>query len=60
MSENLRYNLRLIDANVYRYTLWEYSKPFHCSFEWFDSSYDVLYQNLYKSDTRVFLKGVSA
>ena len=23
-----------INANVYRHSLWEYSKRFHCSFEW--------------------------
>ena len=23
-----------INANVYRHSLWEYSKHFHCSFEW--------------------------
>ena len=23
-----------INANVYRHSLWEYSKTFHCSFEW--------------------------
>ena len=23
-----------INANVYRYSLWEYSKRFHCLFEW--------------------------
>ena len=23
-----------INANIYRHSLWEYSKRFHCSFEW--------------------------
>ena len=23
-----------ISANVYRHSLWDYSKRFHCSFEW--------------------------
>ena len=40
-----------INANVYRHSLWEYSKRFHCSFEWHDTSYDVIYQNLYQADT---------
>ena len=46
ISSNLSRNLRLwyfdqlvhlnkeINANVYRHSLWEYYKRFHCSFEW--------------------------
>ena len=46
ISSNLSYNLCLwyydqfvhsgkeINANVYRHSLWEYSKCFHCSIEW--------------------------
>ena len=46
ISSNLSFNLCLwyydklvhfdkeINANVYRHSLWEYSKHFHCSFEW--------------------------
>ena len=57
MSSNLSCNLYLwyydqmvhfnkeINANVYRHGLWEYSKPFHA----FDTSYDVIYRNLYWS-----------
>ena len=33
-----------INANMYRHSLWECSKCFHCSFEWhFDTSYDIIY-----------------
>ena len=37
-----------IHANVYRHSLWEYSKTFPL-FIWmaFDTSYDIIYQNLY-------------
>ena len=57
MSSNLSCNLYLwyydqmvhfnkeINVNVYRHGLWEYSKPFHA----FDTSYDVIYRNLYWS-----------
>ena len=33
-----------INANVYCHSLWEYSRCFHCSFEWhvIDTSYDVI------------------
>ena len=37
-----------INVNVYRHGLWEYSKPFHA----FDTSYDVIYRNLYWSSLR--------
>ena len=41
-----------IHANLYRHSLWEYSKTFPL-FIWmaFDTSYDVFYQNLYYADT---------
>ena len=60
MSSNLSCNLYLwyydqmvhfnkeINVNVYRHGLWEYSKPFHA----FDTSYDVIYRNLYWSSLR--------
>ena len=31
-----------INANVYRHSLWEYSKRFHCSFEWHSTSHIML------------------
>ena len=31
-----------IHANVYRHSLWEYSKRFHCSFEWHLTSHITL------------------
>ena len=42
-----------INANVYRPNLQKYSKRFQCSFEWhfIDTSYDVIYRNLYQADT---------
>ena len=60
MSSNLSCNLYLwyydqmvhfnkeINVNVYRHGLWEYSNPFHA----FDTSYDVIYRNLYWSSLR--------
>ena len=38
-----------INGNIYRHSLWEYSKRFHCSFEWHltPQSSDVIYRNLY-------------
>ena len=32
-----------IHANVYRHSLWEYSKRFHCSFEWHLTPHMTLY-----------------
>ena len=32
-----------INANVYRHSLWEYYKRFHCSFEWYLTPHMTLY-----------------
>ena len=32
-----------INANVYRHSLWEYYKRFHCSFEWHLTPHMTLY-----------------
>ena len=38
------FNDKDINANVYRHSLWECPKPFHCSFEWHLTPHVTLYR----------------